>query len=108
MKLKKSNSGFTLIEIIVVLIIVGVLAAIALPALFSNIAKSKEAEIALIFKNIKDQVLLCKQANPSNVAACIPPSNLAALTAGSKYYQNFNVIVDPDDADGFVISADPK
>ncbi len=63
MRIFKQRKAFTLIELIVVLIILGVLAAIAVPAYFSMINKSKAAEVMLTIKNIKDQTLPCVQAH---------------------------------------------
>lgn len=44
MRLKNNKSGFTLLEIIIVIIIIGVLASLALPRLFNTIEFSRSAE----------------------------------------------------------------
>ena len=71
MKNLKNSSGFTLIEIIVVLIIVGVLAAIALPNLFSNVTRSQSGEGVAALGPWKAQIEGCLQGHPgSELALC--------------------------------------
>lgn len=44
--IKKDIKGFTLVEIMVVIVIMGILAAVAVPKLFGSVARAKAAEIA--------------------------------------------------------------
>ncbi|MBF0572034.1 MAG: prepilin-type N-terminal cleavage/methylation domain-containing protein [Candidatus Omnitrophica bacterium] len=56
---RNNNNGFTLIEIIVVLIILGGLAAIALPSYFSWVDQSHTAEAVFNLKTFADQMDAC-------------------------------------------------
>ena len=42
---KRNNKGFTLVELLVVIAIIGILAVVAVPALFKNIEKGKVADL---------------------------------------------------------------
>lgn len=59
MNLKKNKSGFTLLEIIIVIIIVGVLASLALPRLFATVEFSKSAEALASLSVIRQSIERC-------------------------------------------------
>ena len=71
---KKNNKGFTLVELLVVIAIIGILAVVAVPALFKNINKSKVADLQSDYSAIKSAVLSYYTDNNKLPAV---PGNLA-------------------------------
>ncbi len=77
----KKQSGFTLIELMIVVAIVAILAAIAMPAYRSYIARSKFTEVVNATNAVKTQVELCvTDVGSANIGACF---NGAAEVSGN-------------------------
>ncbi len=60
MKNLNKNSGFTLLEVIIVVIIVGVLASLALPRFFAMVEYSKAAEALNVVTSLRGAIERCE------------------------------------------------
>lgn len=92
------KKGFTLIEVMVVVIVIGVLAAVAVPKLFGYIAKAKASEVpiaAATYTKLQDAFLSEKKAIASwDLIGYTPPGN-----GTSNYFKYEGCIVGEIDID---------
>ena len=77
--MKRIEQGFTLIELMIVVAIIGILAAIAIPAYSDYTAKAQAAEAYTLLDGLKTPVAdAVMQEN--NASSCTPPTS--AITTG--------------------------
>jgi type IV pilus assembly protein PilA len=80
---KGKQKGFTLIELMIVVAIIGVLAAVAIPAYSDYTAKAKFSEAVLLASKYKTDVSLAMQINGGTIAGYTAGTyNLADVTVG--------------------------
>lgn len=67
----QSRKGFTLLEIIIVIIIVGVLASLALPRFFSTVEYSRSTEALASISALRKSVERCYIGNNQSYVGCV-------------------------------------
>ena len=77
-----AQKGFTLIELMIVIAIIGILAAIALPAYQNYTKKAKFTEVVLAASSVKSAVDVCFQTRGAgNLAECNTMEKVGAIPA---------------------------
>jgi len=92
-RMRKNKKGFTLVELLIVMIIVGVLAAVAAPMMQSNVNKAKKSEGVAGMGAIRTAVRLYSveySTNPTSLTNLVSNGFINQSDLNGKYYNYGN------------------
>lgn len=99
--MKKNNKGFTLVELIVVLVILAILAAILVPALLGYIDKARQGQYA----EEAHSIMVAAQAYETEQYAKSSGSFVSDFTNDADALAYVNKIVDPTSVSALTVTA---
>lgn len=88
--MKKVQQGFTLIELMIVVAIIGILAAIALPAYQDYTQRAQYSEVVSVANGYKTAVAVCVQTN-AGTAGCNDGSNGVPVSRSTDFVASVDV-----------------
>jgi type IV pilus assembly protein PilA len=72
---QQAQAGFTLIELMIVVAIIGILAAVAIPAYSDYTSKAKASNVISSVDAMKGQIAMCAQENNGDIDVCNSATN---------------------------------
>ena len=92
----QSESGFTLVELLVVMLIIGLLAAIAIPAFFNQRDKAKDSNAKEGARTAQTAMETCATDNGGTYAGCDTTKLKAIEPTLNDYGANLTIVGTPD------------